>query len=236
MQSEKPTLSIIVPAYNEGRRIDFLMTTLLKFLPQTSLSYEIILVDDGSSDNTYQLAYHYQKNNISIIKNNKNYGKGYAIKVGVEKAQGKYILFMDADLSTSLEEISPFLSCLEKDQADIVIGTRQHGDAKIAIPQPWLRKSLGRFFIFLTNLLLRVNISDINCGFKCFRSDVAKKILGLQKIRRWAFDAEILYLARLNKFKIVEIPVRWKDSDSSTVSPFSAGIQSFIDLFRIRFF
>ena len=164
MQSEKPTLSIIVPAYNEGRRIDFLMTTLLKFLPQTSLSYEIILVDDGSSDDTYQLAYHYQKNNISIIKNNKNYGKGYAIKVGVEKAQGKYILFMDADLSTSLEEISPFLSCLEKDQADIVIGTRQHGDAKIAIPQPWLRKSLGRFFIFLTNLLLRVNISDIKVG------------------------------------------------------------------------
>lgn len=219
-------LSVIIPCYNESNDIIKNSERVLKKLSSLPIEYEVLLVNDGSKDQT--------KNTISLIKGVKplsyepNRGKGGAVKYGIENSTGDYCLFMDADLSTDLSAIDTLLPLLEK--YDMIIGSRHHNDSKIPIKQPLKRRFIGRCCRFLVNKKLGFKYSDTQCGFKCIKSNIAKQMTKRQIINGFAFDVEYLYIAKLNNVSVIEIPIIWRDDRSSTVSPIKSSIKFFKDL------
>jgi dolichyl-phosphate beta-glucosyltransferase len=197
--------------------------------------FELIVIDDGSSDGTAQLVQSIQAGikNLILISYASNRGKGYAVRMGVREARGKHILFMDADLSTPINFLDGFLSCLENG-FPIVIGTRKHAAARILQHQPTWREWMGRMFTRISNAILGLHNSDFTCGFKAFHREVAKKIFGLQKIDRWAFDSEVLFLARFCGYPVAEVPVSWINSSDTKVRIVRDTITSFFSLWKIR--
>ena len=231
----KTRLSLVIPAYNEGEIIDGTLKTVASYLGKRVSSYEIIVVCDGCRDNTASLAQEAAKknNNIKVVDRQMNMGKGFSVREGVLSAQGDYIIFTDADLSTPIEEIDKLLKWLEEGH-DIVIGSRALAESDIQIHQPWYRERMGKIFnLFVQALALR-GIKDTQCGFKGFRKDVAEKIFPLQTIRGFGFDVELLYIAKKYGYTIKEIPVRWINREASKVNPLTHSAQMFLDLIRIR--
>ncbi len=228
-------LSIIIPLYNEEKRL-FNLKTIYQYLNQKKFKWEIILVNDGSSDNTQKEV----KKIIAVNKNkktqllsySKNKGKGYAIKTGMLKAKGQYLLFTDTDLSAPIEEFDKFIPFLKK--FDLIIGSRKRSGAKIIVRQSNLREKLGKGFTKLSQIILQLQATDFTCGFKCFSKDAAEKIFNKQKIYGWGFDSEILFLARKFGFKVKEIPVKWSNDPKSKVKFPQDIITSLVDLFTIR--
>lgn len=233
--SNKPNLSIVIPVYNEENRIEKGLSKIFNYLDKQKYSWEIILVDDGSFDSTVDLTKHLLKDrkNGRLLKS-KHLGKGGAIKKGVLNAQGKWLIFMDIDLATPIEELEKFWKLKEK--YDILIGSRKMKGAKVIVHQPKFREFGGKVFTFLTNLLVTKNISDVTCGFKFYKTEVAKKLFTLSKLYDWSFDAEILFLARKGEFSVKEIPVEWRDDPHTKVNLFRDTIDAFIGLLKIRFF
>jgi len=233
----KPDLTIILPVYNEEKRVRKGIGKCSDFIKASNLKIEIILVNDGSTDKTKQDIKKLikGKKNIKLISYPENRGKGYAIKRGVGKAKGNLILFTDIDLSTPLTEINKFLSFIDSG-ADIVIGTRKVKGAKIKKHQKPIREWLGRGFTFLSNLILQVKVSDFTCGFKLFKKKAAKKIFKKTKIKRWGFDAEALFLAEKMNFSIVEVPVIWENDEDTKVDLKKDILGSFADLLKIRWY
>ena len=226
-------LSIVVPVYNESKRIAG-FDKAFEYLKSQPFEYEVIFVDDGSSDNTLNVLKNFsKKNKIKIISYSQNQGKGFAIKEGMLAASGDFVLFMDVDLSTPIEEIGHFLPLINKH--DILIGTRKSKSAKVLVPQPLIRKWLGRGFTLLSQLMLNVWVSDFTCGFKLFSNKSAKKIFKNIKIYRWGFDSEVLYLAKKYKFSVGEVPVTWVNDTNTKVKFPRDLIISFKELFAIRF-
>lgn len=223
-------LSVIVPCYNEAKDIIRNSDLILKKLSSLDIEYEILLVNDGSKDNTGSV--------IQIIKGvkplsyDKNKGKGGAVKYGIENATGDYCLFMDADLSTDLSAIDTLLPLLG--QYDMIIGSRHHKDSKIPIKQPLKRRFIGRCCRFLVNKKLGFKYTDTQCGFKCIRTEFAKKMIEKQIINGFAFDVEYLYIAKINNASVYEIPIIWRDDRGSTVSPLKSSIKFFKDLKIIK--
>ena len=215
-------LSVIIPVYNEAKRLPHALTICGK-----NPGWEIIFVNDGSTDATAALI---KKAGFKLISYPKNQGKGYALKQGVKLATGRMILITDVDFSTPLAELNKFFPV----GADIVIGSRKTKGAQITKHQsPW-REFLGRQFTNLTNLWLGTNVSDVTCGFKLFKTPVAKKLFALSKIKRWGYDAEILYLAKKLKFKIAEVPVVWHNDARTKVALLPDIFRSLVDLILIR--
>ncbi len=235
----QPLLSVIVPVYNEEIRLENLpkIISYLKELKQEKqTSIELIFVDDGSQDKTKKiLTQQQQKKNLKLISYQPNQGKGQAIATGMLAAKGQWRLFMDVDLSVPLSAIEELLSILNKRQKpDIVIATRRTDQAAIVANQQVLRKSLGVAFFELTRWWLGLKVSDITCGFKCFSQEATEQIFSKLTIKRWSFDAEILALAELYKFKIAELPVKWTNDERSKVKFPGDLIKSLTDLMKIK--
>lgn len=237
MINRKKFLSVIIPLYNEEKRLINLLE-IYNYLNNQKFSWEIILINDGSKDKTKKIALNLIKNNyfknIILISYKENHGKGFAVKTGMLKASGEYRLFTDIDLSTPIEEIEKILVFVKK--FDIVIGSRKRKGAKVIKHQPKIRERLGKEFTMLSQKLLGLKVTDFTCGFKCFSADSADKIFLIQRIERWGFDAEILFLAQKLNISIKEIAIVWKnDGETKVRLPIDIFI-SLVDLFKIRYF
>ena len=228
-------LSLIIPAYNEERRLKDSLSKIIRYFSVKEYKFEIIIVDDGSGDTTNDVVKSYMQlyPNLHLIRNEQNRGKGYSVKTGVMNSVGKYIFFSDADLSAPIEEIECLLRYLE-DGIDIVIGSRALDDSKILVKQGWFRNRLGKMFGILVRSLVVPGIMDSQCGFKGFKGEAAKKVFSLQQINGFSFDAEILFIARKYGFIINEIPVQWANSDGSKLNPFFDSTKMLFEVFKIK--
>jgi dolichyl-phosphate beta-glucosyltransferase len=225
-------LSVVIPVYNETKRINGLVE-ICHYFKKQKYSTEILVVNDGSTDNTLsKLKKLQKKNSFEIINYSKNRGKGYAIKTGLQKASGEHVLFTDIDLSTPLDQFEKFRPFLKKH--DLVIGTRKTGSALLVKHQPKLRENLGKIFTFLSQQVLGVHVSDFTCGFKCFSGTAAKEISGLMKIDRWGFDSEILFLTKKKGYSVKEVPVKWENDPHTKVKFPDDIISSLKELYLIR--
>ncbi len=224
-------VSIVIPAYNEENRLPATLKKITDYLKTKNLENEIIVVDDGSEDRTIQVAI---REGVKILKNPKNIGKGYSVKRGVLSATGDYIFFMDADLSTPIEEIDKFLLYLEKYDYDIVIGSRASKDAEIIKHQAKLRERMGKIFNFFVRILFNLPYKDTQCGFKGFRKEVAKTLFPNIKIKGFAFDVEVLLKAREKNYRIKELGVRWINSPNSRVKISSSPLLMLGEIFLLK--
>jgi len=229
-------LSVIIPAYNEERRLPKTLEEIDKYLSKQSYDYEILVVNDGSKDRTIETV----KNLTPTIKNltvtgyEQNKGKGFAVRFGMLEAKGDYRLFTDADNSTSIDQIEKMWPEFEKG-SDIVIGSRDVKGAVLNPPQSWIRQIiLGEGFKLYRKIIIDLwGIEDTQCGFKCFTKKTAEDIFPKCKIDRFAFDPEILIAGKLSGYKIKEIPVYWKNDLESKVK-FKSIIKMALDLIKIH--
>lgn len=227
-------LSIVVPVYNEERRVQKAIDTLDDYISRHKLDVEVVFVDDGSTDKTCEVIERGAKVlKYKTLRFEPNRGKGFAVRQGVLASDADAILFMDVDMSTPIDELDRFLSHYD-DGADIIIGTRRSGDSHILRPQHWIRRKLGRVFTLLSNLFVVGGISDFTCGFKLFSKKAAKLIFPRQRLDRWCFDTEIMFLARKLGFTVTEVPVTWVNDESTKVRMFKDSIRSFVELIKIR--
>jgi dolichyl-phosphate beta-glucosyltransferase len=222
----KPYLSVIIPAYNEAKRLPLTLIDIDKHLSKVDYFYEIIVVDDGSKDATKEIVKRFSHliKNLKLIDNKENHGKGWVVKQGMLEAKGEIRLFMDADNSTSIDQFSKMIPYF-KEGYDVVIGSRDIEGAKMVPPQPWYKRLAGDIGNLIIQALLLPGIWDTQCGFKAFTEEAALKIFPLMKINRWAFDVEALALAKKFGYKIKEIPVVWVNSPFSKVKA--------LDYFRV---
>ncbi|MBI4843165.1 MAG: glycosyltransferase family 2 protein [Nitrospirae bacterium] len=227
-------ISIVIPAYNEEKRIGPALRSITDYLREKNCIYEIIVVDDCSSDETGGVVSAHGDPALRILRNDTNRGKGYSVKRGILDARHPLVLFSDSDLSTPIEELDKFVSYINEGY-DIVIASRNLKESNIKVEQPFYRQALGKTFPLLVNLFILRGFKDTQCGFKLFRAEAAKKIARLQTLERFSFDVEILYIAKKMGMKIKEAPVVWIDKKGTKVNPLRDGLMMLIDIFKIRY-
>lgn len=225
-------ISIVIPSFNEQGRIIKSVSTIKEYLDKKKYSYEIIVSDDGSLDDTARLINKTKFDRVKVISNIHK-GKGFAVKEGVQQARGNIILFTDADLSTPIDEMEKLICCL-KNGYDIAFGSRNVCGSNIEVHQSWIRENMGKIFNVLVRTFILKNIKDTQCGFKCFKKEAAQSLFRKQKIEGFAFDVEILYLAKKSGYKIQEVPVRWINMPGSKVNPMIDSIKTLLDLIWIK--
>lgn len=229
-------LSIVIPAYNEEKRIGATLSKICDFLESKKYESEIIVVDDGSSDGTVEECKSnslFKEGRLSVIRNGSNIGKGFSVKAGILKSKGRYVLFSDADLSTPIEEIDKLFEYINGGY-DVVIGSRNLNGSDVQSHQPWYRKKIGRIFNFLIRSLLIGDYLDTQCGFKLFDGEKARQIASSLKTGGFSFDVEMLYIAKIKKLKVKEVGVVWCNSGHSKVKVFRSSFGMFLDIFRIK--
>lgn len=228
-------LSVVVPCYNEEKRLDEGVNHYLKFLKKQKYSWELILVNDGSNDGTLKQISKYSKKytEIKLIAYTLNRGKGYAVAQGVFSAKGENILFTDLDHSVDINNVNRFMNLL-KGKPGAVIASRRMKGSKLKRRQTKIREILGRGFTMLVRISVDWQIKDATCGFKIFKKNVAKKIFSNVSIYNWAFDAEILYLCKKYKIQYIQAPVLWSDQAGSKVSLGKDIMSSLLGLVLIR--
>lgn len=229
-------LSIVIPAYNEEDRIALTLEKIDNFFKDKNYDVEVIVVDDGSIDNTIEVANQSvlaKKGKLKIIKNGINKGKGFSIKNGITNSSGNYILFTDADLSTPIEEVDKLFNFINNGY-DIVIGSRALKGSNVKVHQPWYREIMGKIFNFFIKVLLMGAFHDTQCGFKLFKTSIAKEITPSLRTSGFSFDVEMLYIARKKGYKIKEAPVTWLNSPKSKVNPLIDSTKMFFDLIKIK--
>lgn len=233
----KLKLSVVIPAYNEEKRIVGTIVSLRDYFDSLPLDWDLLLVDDGSSDRTAEVCREAfgRRDGLKVVKHPRNMGKGAAVRTGMLAAAGDYAIFMDADFSTPVTEFGKFLPLIGEGRP-VLIGSRKMPGASVEKRQPFLREFFGRGFTSLSNTLLGTDYSDFTCGFKCFSRGAAREIFSRQLIDNWSYDAEILYLSRRLGFPVVEIPVRWQDAPNSKVRLLRDIATSFYGLLRITWF
>lgn len=224
-------ISIIIPAYNEEERIGVSIEKINKYLNSENINAEIIVVDDGSNDNTVNIASKFS--NVKVIKQDKNKGKGAAVRRGMLAAKGDFRIFTDADLSTPIYELKKLLDYFNKGY-DVCIGSRAVDYSLIKEHQPWYREMMGKTFNKIVQLLVVKGIKDTQCGFKGFNKSAAEKIFSKAKIDGFAFDVELVFLAGKFNLKIAEIPVEWYNDERSKVNPITDSTKMFIEILKIR--
>lgn len=228
------TISIIIPAFNEEKRIKKTLDAIIKYLNVKKFDYEIIVVDDGSKDNTVKIVKSFTDKKVRYLSNKVNQGKGASVRKGILAATKELVLFSDSDLATPIEELTNFLGLIDKGH-DIVIGSRNLKDSDVKVEQPKYRELLGKAFPFLVNIITIGGFKDTQCGFKLFRINAAQKIANLQTLNRFSFDVEMLFIAKKLGLKIKEVPVIWMDQKESKVNPLKDAPKMLLDLFKIRY-
>ncbi len=236
MNSPPLDLSIVIPAFNEEQRLPKAIEQIGAFLSARPLRAEILVVDDGSSDATPDLIESYREKypGLRLISNGRNRGKGYSVRHGVLEARGEIVLFSDADLSTPIEEADKLLVALREKGYDAAIGSRALDRSQIVVHQSAFREQAGNLFNRLVRRIAGIDFSDTQCGFKAFRRERTAIIFEQQRIERFGFDPEILFLAKRHGLRVAEIPVRWSHDSGTKVNVVADGIQMFLDLLVIR--
>lgn len=231
----EPELSIVVPAFNEAGRIAEPLRRIRDHLRGRNLLAEVVVVDDGSTDGTADIARRVGGDlglALRVLGSSEHRGKGHAVRIGMTAARGRAVLMADADLSTSIDELDRFVPVL-RDGAHVVIGSRKMHGAVIEVRQPILREAMGKVFTFLTQLFV-VRVSDATCGFKLFTREAAHQIFSRSTLDDWSFDAEALFLARKLGYVIREVPVAWRDEPGTKVHRGRDAVLAAIGLARIR--
>lgn len=227
-----PFLSIVIPAYNEQNRLPGTLENVFNFLKEQPYSSEVIVVENGSTDHTYEIAMGFTKQHEQMRVLQSEKGKGTAVQKGMLAATGEFRFICDADLSMPVEELVKFLPpALQK--FDIAIGTREAKES-VRYNEPSYRHWGGRGLNFLIQTLILPGLNDTQCGFKCFRGEVADDLFTRQTMGGWSFDIELLYVARLHGYRIVEIPIHWYHFSDSKVSALPDAIRVISDIFRIH--
>lgn len=229
------SVAIVIPAYNEQAALPHAIDRARRYLDERGLEGEIVVVNDGSADATLDVAEAAAAEDarVRVVSYATNRGKGYAVRQGVQRAEGDAIVFLDADLATPVEEIDRVLEAMAAG-AEVVVGTRRHPDAQIQQAQPLLRRVMGGGFRAIARSMLGLSVTDITCGFKAFRREAAKSIFHRATVDGWAFDAELLVIANRLGLRVVELPVHWCDSRDSRVRPFRNAAESWRQLRLIR--
>jgi glycosyltransferase involved in cell wall biosynthesis len=232
-----PYISIVIPAYNEEARLPATLAAVLSYLAARGWpDGEVLVVDDGSLDSTAAVAAQFQAQHpgVRLLQNPGNRGKGYSVRHGMLESRGEWVLFTDADHSVPIEKLDKLLDALRAQQAAVAIGSRALDRSLIAVHQSWFRETAGRIYNLLMGLVTGLHFADTQCGFKLFQGAAAREIFRRQRIERWGFDAEVLFIARQLGYKTVEVPVRWSHSQGTKVSMFRDSLSMFLDLLRIR--
>jgi glycosyltransferase involved in cell wall biosynthesis len=228
----EPFLSIVIPAYNEAERIAGSLEAIQNYVRGKNFTVETILVDDGSTDNTVEVASRHAE--IRVLRNEGNRGKGFSVRRGVLEARGELILFTDADLSAPIEEADKLLAAMESSHADAVVGSRALQRELIGIHQSLFREWGGRFFNLLVRIFTGLRIHDTQCGFKLFRRETTRRAFELQRVERFGFDPEVLFLVQRLGGTVVEVPVRWNHSPATKVRYLRDSLRMTLDLVVLR--
>lgn len=227
-------ISFIVPVYNEENRVNKAVKELEIYLKKAAFEYEVLFVNDGSTDKTTaKIKSLKPKIKYQIISYQPNHGKGYAIRMGMQQARGDYRLFLDCDMSTPISEFNKFIPNLKPNL--VLIGSRKSSGAQVIKHQPFIREKMGQVFTLIARLLINSDITDFTCGFKLFPREASSRIFSKAVIDRWSYDAEILFLTKKYGYKVQEIPVSWIDDPRTRVTLLKDSLQSFTDLLKINF-
>jgi len=229
----RPALSVVLPAHDEAARIGASVQKTLAYLDGRDYPSELIVVCDGSTDATARIAGDVGGKRIRVIENPVNRGKGHAVRTGVLAAVGAHILFSDVDLSTPIEEVERFRAALGAG-FDLVVGSRALPDSDVRVRQAWWRESMGRTFNHIVRAAVGIEMRDTQCGFKCFRRDAARAIFSRARIDGYAFDVEVLWIAKRLALRVGELPVLWADDPHSQVHPVRDSLRMLVDLAAIR--
>ena len=232
---QRPSISIVIPAYNESPRISKALGEVLRVVRQRGWHAEVLVVNDGSTDRTAAIVAEFAQLNpeVRLLNNLENRGKGFSVRHGVLNAVGEIVMFTDADLSAPMEEAERLFSALDQG-ADIAIGSRWLERKRQTHKQPLYRQFFGRCFNAITRLIMGLPFADTQCGFKAFRRPVAQTIFQLQRIERWGFDPELLFIALKRGYNIQEVPVTWGHDERSRLSYLKDGIKMLEEVAYIR--
>jgi len=232
-----PTYTIVIPAYNESARLGATLERVLAYVHAQHWDAEVIVVNDGSSDNTADIVLSFAAKDptLRLLENPGNRGKGYSVRNGMLHSAGRIVLFSDADLSSPIEEAPKLFAALDAG-ADIAIGSRWLRAETQTQRQPLHRQLFGRIFNLLLRAMLGLHFADTQCGFKAFKRPAVEAVFPLQKIERWGFDPEILFLARKLGFKVKEVPVAWGHVGDARINPVVDGAKMFQEMLRIRWY
>ncbi|MFA5967582.1 MAG: dolichyl-phosphate beta-glucosyltransferase [Patescibacteria group bacterium] len=227
-------LSVVVPAYNEEKRVSETLTGLRKFLEQQAYIYEVLVVNDGSTDNTNKTVSDIARDwpELKLLSNSTNQGKGAVVRQGILSARGQYVLFSDADNSTPITQIEKLLPHIGR--YEVVFGSRYCPGAKILMPQAWYRVWLSRLSNRLIRVVLLPGIYDTQCGFKLFQNQPAKEIFSRVTIDRFGFDFEALAIARYLKYSFKEVGIDWSNDSASKVRAGRDAWRTLGDLFKVK--
>jgi len=231
-----PQLSIVIPAYNESARIEATLGRVMACVEMQGWDAEVLVIDDGSKDATAEIVESWMERypRLHLIQNPGNRGKGYSVRNGLLQAAGDVVMFTDADLSAPMEEAGLLLKAIAGG-ADVAIGSRWMDRGRQTIQQPLYRQFFGRCFNAITRTVMGLPFKDTQCGFKAFRREAAQVIFRLQRIERWGFDPEILFISRKLKYKIVEVPVTWGHDERSRMSYLKDGMKMLEEMAVIRY-
>ena len=234
MNAELPEISVIIPSYNEEKRLPETLRRVGDYIRRSGRDTEVIVVDDGSRDRTAAVSESFRNEltSLRVVSNGVNRGKGFSVRHGMLEARGRSVLFTDADLSAPIEEADKLLSALETH--DVAIGSRALDRSLITVRQSPFREFAGIIFNKVVRLCLWLPFVDTQCGFKAFRREPCRIIFEQQRIERFGFDPELLYLARHHGLRSIEIPVRWAHSEATKVSMLRDSLQMFLDVLVIR--
>jgi dolichyl-phosphate beta-glucosyltransferase len=234
----KPTVSIVIPAYDEADRIGEPLTTIFDHLRRENVGAEVIVVDDGSADKTAEVSRQVFADNKDIrarvVRYEQNRGKGFAVRTGLEAAEADIALFSDADLSTPIEEMPKLVEPIRQGDFDVTFGSRALDRSLIGTHQPWRREQGGKVMNLIIRLMSGLDFCDTQCGFKAFNMAKFRPLLPLMTVDRFGFDVEFLYVAQYHHLRLKEIPVRWSNVEGSKVSVFRDTRRMIGELIEIR--
>jgi dolichyl-phosphate beta-glucosyltransferase len=215
----EPFLTIVVPAFNESSRLGASLDKIRSYADSKPFSLEVIVVDDGSGDQTPELAAEFATRfpALRVLRNKQNRGKGYSVRRGALEARGTFIAFTDADLSAPIEEVDQLLRALESNGADAAVGSRALKRELVGVHQPWFREFGGRLFNLLVRLFTGLKLRDTQCGLKLFRRTTTRRAFECQRFEGFGFDPELLFLIERLGGRVVEVPVRWNDNPATKV-------------------